>query len=216
MKISNVKRNGKYNITVKCLDSSNARLLENHINQKFQQKVNVKSVKKHRPTIKIVRIYSDLDDQAIFNQILSQNSWIPQSSVKLIRVYKINLRNNQYSNILLETDLDTHNLILERGSVVFNLSQCRAFEVVDILQCNKCMRFGHISTNCVNDETCKFCAQSHRSANCENRTSRPQCINCLRVNLEGANYNTNHIATNERCPSRQDRIHNLKMYHAKN
>lgn len=147
---------------------------------------------------------------------MSQNSWLRPDNFKLKRVYRVNLRNNQYSNVLLESDINTHNLILERGFVVFNLSQCRAFEVVDILQCNKCMRFGQISTNCNNEETCKFCAQNHRSATCENRTSRPQCINCLRINSEGANYNPNHIATNERCPSRHDRIYNLKVYHAKN
>lgn len=52
-----IHQESKYNITVKCKDANGASVLESALKNKFNNKINVKSVAQKKPTIKIVRLF---------------------------------------------------------------------------------------------------------------------------------------------------------------
>ncbi|CAG9840682.1 unnamed protein product [Diabrotica balteata] len=59
-----------------------------------------------------------------------------------------------------------------------------------IIQCLKCLRYGHIAKQCRGKERCKFCGNEHISDTCE-KQNNPSCIFCT----------GNHSATDKfKCP----------------
>lgn len=68
--------------------------------------------------------------------------------------------------------------------------------VLPIIQCNKCCRFGHISTQCRSAPRCFICSQPHEGITCSK--SSPLCLFCSGP----------HSATDTSCPehSRQKSI----------
>lgn len=81
--------------------------------------------------------------------------------------------------------------------IVFNVEPY----VQRVVQCLKCLRYGHLSTQCKGVERCSHCGENHDSNNCESAESA-HCILCK----------GNHSATNRNnCPefTKQKYIKNI-------
>lgn len=99
--------------------------------------------------------------------------------------------------------------MLKKGKIIYDLKECRIFDFFELIQCIQCNGYGHFKIDCRFGEKCKFCAESHKSADCTDKTNF-KCTNCLRSNAQGKSFNVNHIATYDKCPSRMERIYALK------
>lgn len=216
IKLNSIKQRSKYNLTVKCPDAENANLLEQKLKSTFPTNISVKRIQTSLPEVKIVRIITTLNGNDLFRVFLAQNQWIKPEQVQLKVFYQVNIRGFSYYNMVLACNHTLLNDILSRKFIIINLREYRVFENIRLIQCNKCHGYGHISNNCKNPEYCKFCLESHRSATCTNRDSPPKCVNCKVANQKGANFNNNHLSTNENCPVRKERIKQLKLYASKN
>lgn len=47
-----------------------------------------------------------------------------------------------------------------------------------IIQCLRCLDFGHTKNNCYNKISCIHCAENHYSVNCPSKNDPPKCRNC--------------------------------------
>lgn len=74
------------------------------------------------------------------------------------------------------------------------VQESRCFEYVNLLQCNKCLRFGHFARECTYLANCKKCAERHETAACTSTTTNAKCFNCNAANLKGASLNATHRA----------------------
>lgn len=106
-------------------------------------------------------------------------------SIKVARVSWLGKRksNKKHASIIIEfEDPKTANLALDNG-IVWE-STLLYVEKYDrscrLRHCFQCQKYGHIGTQCRNNQTCGFCSQGHRSQDCptmdDNNTHL--CINC--------------------------------------
>lgn len=98
------------------------------------------------------------------------------------------------------------------------MDEKRCFEYIDLLQCNRCHRYGHLKYDCTYQPICKICSLNHNIEECPTPEDRPKCSNCIRENKrENSNrFNINHIVSDDRCAMKQNRIDSLKSFHSKN
>lgn len=111
--------------------------------------ITIKNVTLVVPQIKVSRIFSDItttDD--IMHQLKDQNIWLANANISIDRIYEIDTASGIYRNLIINCDLASQLLFIQKGSVIFGFSEFRCFEHVNILQCNKCMRFGHFAREC--------------------------------------------------------------------
>ena len=86
------------------------------------------------------------------------------------------------------------------GYVYVGLSRCRAHDRFWVTQCYHCQKFGHLASGCPRTAlppVCTFCAGTHDSRRCENKTS-PSCANCS--SLAEPPESVSHYSSSRDCP----------------
>lgn len=212
--LKSVKAKGSANLTLKCPDPESANQLAKTISEKYGKNIVVKDVKPQLPMIKITKLYTDEAHAAlIMDQLVSTNAILNGVNYKVEQMYRTTPINGMpFVNIVISTDIASHTKLLKKGTLVFNLSECRIFEYIELLMCAKCLKYGHFARNCVFPPTCKKCSLNHQTRECTAETvmKNMKCTNCIAANKRGASYEVRHRPTDERCESRLERIAALK------
>lgn len=141
-------------------------------------------------------------------QLYTHNPWLTEHELTCDQLYTINTKNGTYTNLIISCGLLSLRTILDHGSLIFGLAQCKTYEYVNTLQCLNCYKYGHFARECGTPKICKRCSQEHSIETCTETNYK--CINCVIANEKGANYNSRHIATDDRCLVRKERIDALK------
>lgn len=211
--ITSVIVKGNISITCKFTDENEASKFEASMNTAYNNHLLCKKVIQRPFEIKVVRMLTaDMTQDTVFAQLKNENIVLRDAEVNLVCMFKITTDRLTYSNMIISTtSLETHDSILSGVSLNFNNSKCRVFEIVNTLQCLKCMRFGQFSTGCPNTITCRICASDHDYKSCANQDKPPSCSNCLLSNQTGTDHNTRHRATDDRCPIKVARINTIKV-----
>lgn len=218
VQIESIARKAGDFITVKCSSASDAVKMEDTLKKRFGENLKISGVKMANPQVKIVNVgineYSDNDNFIIM--LKEQNHWLKNLFIEVAEVFSVPGNRTNYSNAILNCDLESLKMLLEKGSVICGFAEKSVYEHVQVLQCFNCQRFGHVAANCTADPVCKYCSRNHSSNLCEDKALKI-CSNCTRENtVNGAKYNTNHRSSDERCPCRSARIAALKKLASKN
>ena len=85
----------------------------------------------------------------------------------------------------------------ELGHVFIGYRRARVVDETPLLQCYKCLGFGHTSNNCKNEERCGYCAAGHRTSDCKVKDDigKHECFNCRKY----MNVRANHRASSYDC-----------------
>lgn len=212
--IASVKPKGKTNITLTFNNADEAQKTEDLLNDIYRNKLVVKKVQSNSPQIKITRLFTKLENTAdIVNQIKDQNHWLRNATFEVAREYSVETLNGTYRNLIINCDLILQKEFMRREAIIFGINECRCFEYVDVLRCNKCLRYGHFARECTFLPTCKRCTEHHETGECVAAHVVDKCANCILSNKRGTNYPIKHRTTDERCPVRTERVEALKKYH---
>lgn len=209
-KIISIKERSPFSYTIKCASAEDADEVCKLLSNKYIPSVEFKSVVIRKPEIKIVRIFTELPSVAdIEEQLRTQNSWLKEAIFKIEQVYQISTPNQKYYNIIISCEIEVQELFLNKGAVICNFNECKVYENISLLQCTKCVGYGHIAKECKNQIKCKKCADNHTTTDCTAETLK--CANCFSANeTNNKNFNTRHNAAFDRCPVRLERINALK------
>lgn len=79
--------------------------------------------------------------------------------------------------------------------------------VPKVLQCRKCLRFGHTEKSCKGQIRCSNCAENHPDDQCDKTQSEPKCVHCSGPHSSRVNFRANI------CPEleKQKSINNLMV-----
>lgn len=89
-------------------------------------------------------------------------------------------KNRNFASCIIEVSPDIRTKLLQGSHVYVNYSACRLSDYVRVLQCYRCLAFGHLSRNCTAPPLCGHCAEDHEMRSCTKRNEATLCGNCKR------------------------------------
>lgn len=152
------------------------------------------------PAFKVVYVPNNTTEEEFTEHIYNCNPWIPSGALTFIREYS---SNPNVKNFLYKCSTNLLSIILKKGAIRVELKEFNCYEDFNILQCFKCLGYGHSAKNCNLPIACKNCAGDHHHKECTNQNSH-RCANCMK--LDDNPRNGKHRATAGRCPLRQERV----------
>lgn len=112
-------------------------------------------------------------------------------------------KNRSTCNCIIEVSPLIRTKLLRGSNVYINYSACRLEDYVRVLQCYRCLAFGHLSKNCTASSTCGHCAGDHEMKDCTRREESALCGNCKRW----SNDDCSHSALDgKKCPILRKRL----------
>lgn len=128
----------------------------------------------------------------LMNSIQIKNITCPRSAVNLYRHITVEL--------LYRSDYKKTIRYVKFGSI-----SCKARDIYEVIQCYRCLRFGHMANTCNEEIICGRCSGNHQTKNCGENFRK--CVNCIRFNTNSTGNDANslltdHCAIFQSCPIR--------------
>lgn len=158
---------------------------------------------KRRPLLRLIGVAHHLTDERVGEALLSQNGGLlgdvpeQQRSARVVR--RVKGRTGERSNVVVEVSSQIWKA-LQGTKVRIGYQMVSAVDQSPVMQCYRCMGFGHRATECQGNPTCGYCSGGHDTRTCTQRDHAPKCANCGEA--------AGHPAYSGDCPvwQRWDRI----------
>lgn len=174
----------------------------------------VESVKTN-PRLIVFGVPLGMSPEEIKEELLAQNfDDVTQKrdlDLKIIYTYPVRTNSNSTSCVI-EVSPQVRNYVMRSKVIYLRFSAYRFADHVRIIQCYKCLSFGHFARECRSAPACGRCAGDHETRGCTLAEGPVKCRNCLRGGSSPSNAAHAAIdATN--CPILarpiKDRITNI-------
>lgn len=165
------------------------------------------------PRIIIYGISAGMSSDEIREELIAQNlKETRDMHLKVIYIYPVK-DGRRTTSCAVEISPQVRNLLIARGRIFLRFSACTFSDHVRVLQCFKCLGFGHRAAECKSDPLCGYCAGAHEMRNCRVREQPPRCGNCNR-NRTTRTVEDRHSALDAKkcpilCSKIKDRITNI-------
>ena len=168
-------------------------LLNNFPKEAFEGKVTIREPRS-RPmpfnSVTITNVSFELEDEYILQKLIESNS-----AVKHVERL-VNKNKQPTKTIKIDfNSAEAKNRVLNHGiSIGYFHYKARDFTPAQpqLLQCYKCLKYGHTSSNCTGDEKCNTCSGPHNHKDCSKPKEEAKCLNC----------SGDHAASSMLCPRR--------------
>jgi hypothetical protein len=143
---------------------------------------------------------SYLKDETLIDTIKKQNTIDARNEDLCIKIIKRMAKDRSGGSLILEVDIRTHELMLEKERINIGWNKCRVFDHYSIKRCFKCWGFYHIAKDCKRQETCSKCAANHKASEC--KAIKMRCVSCMHKNKTyNLKINEEHDALSRKCPT---------------
>lgn len=195
VQIKNIKDGG----VVKCESKEDSIKIKDAAVKKLKKKYDIKLSKLINPSIKILYIEEELDEDELLDAILSQNANIQHDDLEI--KLKVMKKMKARYMCIVEIDPLTYDRMMEKGKLSIGWSVCRVFEYIHVFRCFSCFGF-----NCTMKDRCNKCASvDHQIDNCESDVW--SCVNCVNANQTlKMNFSTDHSPFSIECPCLQRKM----------
>jgi len=147
----------------------------------------------------------------LIETIILQNKISTQSkNIKILSTYKGKQANSV--NVIIEVDEKMYQEINNKNVLYIGWRKCRYFDHVNVIQCFKCWKYGHMTRECKAENlVCVKCSENHHQKDCKNEIEI--CTNCKHakevLNLQSVDYH--HSAVDRRCEAYKRVFEKLQM-----
>ncbi|XP_050456456.1 uncharacterized protein LOC126854106 [Cataglyphis hispanica] len=143
----------------------------------------VREDRKLNPRLIVHGVTTDMSAKEIENELLAQNlSDVDAKDVKIVYIFTPK-QDKRTTSCILEVTSAVRKILLECGRIYLRYSACSFADHVRIVQCYRCLTFGHIAKDCKGKPSCGHCAGAHEMKDCKNRDQTPKCLNCERNHI---------------------------------
>lgn len=197
----------KDNVIIRC----NNEEAVNIVTQKLSASDCVKSLSIERPKekkllVKLIGIEDDMDKEELLKRIRTQNDFVSSSDVLSIEDIKKGYNGNYTA--IVECGPDIYRKMLEKRKLFIYFSVVKVVECLNLNRCFNCQEYGHVAQSCKSETVCPKCAENHKIDDCE--SSERCCVNCVRLNKDGAGRSTEHFVWSNACPAVLRRLDFIK------
>ncbi|XP_068621210.1 uncharacterized protein [Battus philenor] len=142
-------------------------------------------------------------DEDIITALKKQNgdtlAHIPEDEYRIIVKYRRKARNPHENHVILQVSPKVHRNLIAAGVVYIDIQKRTVKDQSPLIQCTKCLGFGHGKKTCTTTETlCSHCSGPHLRSECPSWISGdgPSCRNCNLAKMDTSNHN----AFDSECP----------------
>ena len=152
---------------------------------------------KFNPRIIVHGVPRSMSADEIRQEIIAQNfDDVIGNDLKVIYIFPPK-QDKRFTSCVLEISPSIRTALLKNGRIFLRYAACNFADHIRVMQCYRCLKFGHLAKNCKEKPCCGHCAEGHEMKDCVARNLPPVCINCKHT--QGANYR--HMATDGKlCP----------------
>ncbi|CAK1601174.1 unnamed protein product [Parnassius mnemosyne] len=206
--VNKVRRARNQKVVITCDTDEDRNTLQRAIKNSDKKLTVSKSITK-KPLLKLIGVTNDLSNAKLEEALFKQNAKLlkdvekEKTKIKVLR--RIKGRTSAVNNIIMEVSPNVWKAF-KGQKVHVGYQIVPAIDQSPVIQCYRCMGFGHRAKECVADkQTCGYCAEDHDSRECLRSNGAPSCVNCVRNKIKGDYCHTAYSAD---CPIWQkwDRI----------
>ncbi|CAL1672107.1 unnamed protein product [Lasius platythorax] len=133
---------------------------------------------KSLPRLIIHGIPADMCPEDIKRDLMAQNlNGFHNDDVKIIYIYPLK-QNRSTTSCVIEVSPAIRRALFNRGRIFLHFLACNFVDHVRILQCFRCLAFGHLARDCKAMPSCGHCSEPHESKDCKRKDQPPICCNC--------------------------------------
>lgn len=206
VRVDKVRKARNQKVVLSCGTKEDLDLIRKQCNTNKTLKAEMARV--NNPLIVIKDVLSFHTDAEIIEHLKAQNKILwqdlePKDDTLKIR-YRKKARNPHECHLVLELSPKLHRRFTEGGKVYIGLQRRPVEDQSPLVQCTKCLGFGHTKAICQEKESfCSFCGEAHYWEKCLNRLQgkSPSCRNCTKA-LGTNSTLTAHIAFSNECPEK--------------
>lgn len=159
---------------------------------------------RHNPRLIVYGVPTELMKEQIASDLLALNLNDFAGKTKEAKVvYIFSSRERAFTNCVLEVSPEVRSFFMGASKLYFGFAACRFKDYVRIVQCYKCLAFGHIARDCVASPRCGHCAGGHEGKDCGRREDNPVCFNCKACGSADFRHRAYDIST---CPILRRRL----------
>ena len=158
------------------------------------------------PLVMLADVLSYNTDDDIAGAILKQNQHLlgelKKDEVRVAVKYRKRARNPHECHVVVQVSPPVWKVLTRAGRAHIDLQRVRVYDQTPLVQCTKCLGFGHGRKNCTGkDDLCSHCGGPHLRAECPLHLAGepPRCLNCKKAGHD----NLAHNAFDLDCPLRR-------------
>jgi len=111
--------------------------------------------------------------EEIKSEIIALNlKGLDAPEMKVVYIF-LSKRDCSITNCVLKVNSNVRSRLLSDGFVCIGYSTCRVTDYISVLQCFRCLAFGHLARNCKFSSLCGYCAGEHETKICTKRDTAP-------------------------------------------
>lgn len=153
------------------------------------------------PLLKFAGVTNDLTDAKIIEAITNQNKSLlgelARTELDLKIVRRATGRIPEVSNVIAQVSPALWSCLRDQ-KVRIGFQIIPTYDQTPVIQCYRCLEFGHVARFCKNEVVCGYCAGSHDTRNCAKREEYPVCKTCNNHQRDSC-----HPAYSSLCPEWQ-------------
>lgn len=203
VKVEQIRKAKNKKVVISCSSKNSL----NDIKEKLKTNDNLKidDAKNKDPLIIIKNVLTYNTDEDIQTSLRTQNTdalkHINDNEYRATVKYRRKARNPHECHVVLQVSPKVWQALTKIERVHIDLQRCQVFDQSPLVQCTRCLGFGHGRKTCKETvDRCSHCAGQHMRTDCPTWQigDIPCCRNCHTAKLE----NTGHSAFDRECPIR--------------
>ena len=204
-KVDRVRKARDQKVVLRCPTKEDMNTIKTEI--KKNKDLTIKEPTNQDPLVCVRGVLSCLTNEELVEYLKAQNKHLLQDvneAEMRIRVrYKKRARNPHECHPVFQLSPTIYKRFVEAGKVYIGFGRCTVEDQSPLVQCAKCLGFGHTRTLCrATKELCSYCGEEHAGKTCQKRQNQetPRCANCVRSKREASDQA--HTAYSQECQER--------------
>lgn len=200
--VSRVRHLRAGGVAVSCSNHENIKTVCETVKKQLGEEYEVQIPDKKMPKIRIYNVDKRLleDEKSFEAKIILQNTITTDPRERHVKTaFKYETKKG-ITNVVMELDPNSYREVKKKDRLYIDWRMCYYSDYVNVIQCFKCWRFGHMIKDCKNEKiVCAKCTGEHKTSECESQVNI--CINCKHTAevLKVPNVDLNHCAFNREC-----------------
>lgn len=177
--VSKVKFAREGGVVVGCTDRKDIEKLCGTLKETLGQEYEVAVPTRRNPKIRVYNLGKKLleEEDDLVEKLIVQNTITTEINKRVIKVvHKYEDKKGRMHGVI-SLDPETYRQIKLKGTLHIGWKTCRFDDYINIVQCFKCYRYGHMARDCDNDKNvCPKCTEDHSVGECQ--AQEFVCTNC--------------------------------------